>query len=255
MLAAESPFVADLRPSPCFEPRRPGLTANMLILHYTGMMSCARAIDWLSREESRVSCHYVIDVDGRITQMVSEQHRAWHAGHAAWKGECDVNSMSIGFEIHNPGHDYGYPDFPDCQMRAVTDLARDVVNRWAIPPERVLAHSDVAPHRKNDPGEKFDWRRLADGGVGLWVEPAPIDAADDPSACGADPDIVAHAQRLLMAFGYELEPTGRMDERTQLVVIAFQRHFRPARVDGILDRSTTATLERVVAAVPSALLA
>jgi N-acetylmuramoyl-L-alanine amidase len=219
----------------------------MLLLHYTGMFSCERAIDWLSRPEAKVSCHYVIDTDGRITQMVGEDLRAWHAGVSAWAGETDINSCSIGIEIHNPGHDQGYPDFPEGQMAAVVALAGDIVRRWSIEPARVLGHSDVAPQRKIDPGEKFDWRRLAEAGIGLWVPPAPVEADDGLEAGSREPD-VARAQSLLARFGYAVEVSGELDLRTVQVLTAFQRHFRPARVDGRLDRSTLTTLERLVAA-------
>lgn len=244
-----SGLVSSVHPSPCWEPRRGVSGPDILLLHYTGMPSCERAIDWLSRPEAKVSCHYVIDSDGCITQMVPEGLRAWHAGIASWEGETDINSRSIGFEIHNPGHECGYPDFPDVQMAAVVALAADVVRRWGIRPERVLAHSDVAPARKPDPGEKFDWHRLWRAGVGQWVAPLAVDESDPglgPDACHRD---VALAQALLRAYGYGIEETGKLDLATQQVLIAFQRHFRPGRVDGCLDRSTLATLERLVATV------
>jgi N-acetylmuramoyl-L-alanine amidase len=246
----DSPLVAALHPSPNIEPRRGTAHADMLVLHYTGMQSCARAIDWLSRPQSRVSCHYVIDCDGRITQMVAEDMRAWHAGVSAWAGETDINSRSIGFEIHNPGHDDGYPAFPAAQMAAVLALARDVVRRLAIRPERVLAHSDVAPARKIDPGERFDWARLAAGGVGHWVAPEPVVGADPGLGPGAREPEVLEAQDLLTRYGYHVAATGELDEATGKVIAAFQRHFRPARVDGRLDRSTRRTLERLIAALP-----
>lgn len=250
-LVAQSRFVDDLHPSPNVEPRRYGLRPDLLLLHYTGMHSVDKAIDWLSRPESRVSCHYVIAVDGRITQMVSEELRAWHAGISCWAGETDINSCSIGLEIHNPGHDLGYPDFPAAQMHRVRDLCRDIVERWRIVPERVLAHSDVAHGRKIDPGEKFDWRFLAEAGVGRWVEPCPL-TADDPSACETVADIAA-AQHLLASYGYAIRRTdGAADAETRSIVRAFQRHFRPARVDGIVDHSTLATLRRLVPSTPSA---
>lgn len=252
ILAADSRLVAALHPSPCFEPRRDGAAADMLLLHYTGMASCERAIDWLSRPDSRVSCHYVIDVDGRITQMVAESERAWHAGLSIWAGECDINSRSIGVEIHNPGHDGGYPDFPERQMQAVIALGLDVVRRRRIRPERVLAHSDVAPLRKNDPGERFDWACLARAGLGHWVEPAPPDAGDAGLGPSAGAASVATAQDWLAAYGYGLERTGAMDDTTVKVVTAFQRHFRPARVDGRLDRSTFDTLARLIEALGEA---
>ena len=247
--ARDSCLVSRVHPSPCHEPRRGVGAPDMLLLHYTGMASCERAIDWLSRPEARVSCHYVIDTDGSITQMVPETLRAWHAGVASWAGETDINSRSIGFEIHNPGHELGYPAFPDDQMAAVVALAADVVTRWRIRPQRVLAHSDVAPARKPDPGEKFDWKRLWLAGVGRWVPPAPVDPAEagyQPGTCHTD---IAHAQALLRTYGYGIEETGELDLATGQVLTAFQRHFRPARVDGCLDRSTLATLERLVATV------
>jgi N-acetylmuramoyl-L-alanine amidase len=218
----------------------------MLLLHYTGMVSCARAIDWLSRPEAKVSCHYVIDTDGRITQMVDEGLRAWHAGVSAWAGALDINSCSIGIEIHNPGHEQGYPDFPEAQMSAVAALAGDIVRRWSIRPERVLGHSDVAPQRKIDPGEKFNWRRLAEAGIGLWVPPAPIEA-DEGFELGSREPAVAQAQALLSRFGYAVEVSGELDLNTAQALAAFQRHFRPARIDGRLDHSTLATVERLIA--------
>lgn len=242
-----SALASDLHLSPCCEPRRDTRQPDMLLLHYTGMMSCARAIDWLSRPEAKVSCHYVIDTDGRITQMVSEDLRAWHAGVSAWAGETDINSCSIGIEIHNPGHEQGYPDFPEAQMAAVQALAGDIVRRWAIQPGRVLAHSDVAPERKIDPGEKFDWRRLADAGIGLWVPPAPVEA-DTGVGPGSRTPGVAKAQALLGSYGYAIETSGELDVVTGKVLAAFQRHFRPGRVDGRLDRSTIATIEQLCAA-------
>ena len=246
IIAPDSTLVAGVKTSPCFEPRRDGVLPDMLLLHYTGMASCERAIDWLSRPESRVSCHYVIDTDGRITQMVAEDQRAWHAGLAVWAGETDINSRSIGFEIHNGGHDAGTPEYPERQMRAVIALGLDVVRRWNIKSERVLAHSDVAPARKNDPGEWFDWARLARAGLGLWVSPVPLDAADAGLGLGAREPAVLAAQDQLRHYGYGLEATGVIDEATAKVIAAFQRHFRPARIDGRLDASTRATLERLL---------
>lgn len=245
MIRPDSPLVGALHPSPNFEPRRQGMRPDILLLHYTGMESCAAAIDWLARPESKVSCHYVVDTDGTITQMVAEEMRAWHAGAGAWGETTDVNSASIGIEIHNPGHDHGYPDFPDAQMAAVTALSLEIVTRWRIPKPRVLAHSDTAPSRKIDPGEKFDWAALARAGVGLWVEPVPPDAT---AATAARPvrRTIAAAQRLLASYGYAIDETGEMDRHTAIVVRAFQRHFRPAQVDGHLDASTVKTLRRLV---------
>lgn len=247
--APDSPLVADLHPSPNIEPRARRLTPTFLILHYTGLDSMERSLAVLSRPDCKVSCHYVVDVDGRIVQMVAEDMRAWHAGVSSWHGETDINSASIGIEIQNGGHALGYPDFPDAQMRAVIALSRDICDRHEIAPQRVLAHSDIAPARKIDPGEKFDWRRLASEGVGLWLPPEPLDSDDaglGPQAEGPD---VTDARRLLARLGYGVAVAGSLDEELGFVLRAFQLHFRPARVDSRLDRSTLVTLRRLVDAL------
>ena len=247
---ADSPLVDAIHASPNMEPRRGGRRPTILLLHYTGMMDATRAIDWLARPESRVSCHYVVDEAGRVTQMVAENMRAWHAGVSYWAGERDINSASIGIEIHNPGRELGYPDFPAAQMAAVTALGRDIVARHAIRPQAVLGHSDVAPERKADPGEKFPWATLAAAGVGHWVAPVPIDAADEGLAEGAREPAVAVAQMQLASYGYEIAETGVLDRQTAFVLRAFQLHFRQQRVDCRLDRSTAATLSALLAARP-----
>lgn len=211
------------------------------------MDSCEAALDWLTRPESRVSSHYLVDEQGRIVQMVAEAERAWHAGVSCWEGESDINSCSIGIEIHNPGHDLGYRDFPEPQMAALVALCRDILARNPIPPRRVLAHSDVAPARKRDPGERFDWRRLAQAGIGLWIEPEPV-GADAGLGPGETGTAVTGLQRDLKRFGYGIEINGIYDRATEQVVAAFQRHFRPERVDGRADRSTRVTLERLIGA-------
>lgn len=245
----DSALVSDLHASPNIEPRLRGLKPTILVLHYTGLPSAAKSIEILSRPDCKVSCHYVVDVDGRITQMVPEEMRAWHAGVSYWMGETDINSASIGIEIQNPGHDKGYADFPPEQMSAVTQLCQDIVRRNSIRPERVLAHSDIAPERKIDPGEKFDWPGLSRAGIGFWVPPHPVDPADAGLGWGACGPEVAAAQALLACYGYRIAATGVIDEAMAFVLRGFQLHFRPARVDMRLDRSTLATLERLVAAL------
>ncbi len=239
---------ADWRPAANQEPRRDGQSPSILLMHYTGMASAERALDWLCVPESRVSCHYFIDETGHVTQMVREEMRAWHAGEAFWAGDRDINSASIGIEIANPGHDAGYPDFPDAQMRAVEALSRDILGRHSIPPQGVLAHSDVAPHRKADPGEKFDWARLARAGVGHWVEPSPV-AGDAGLGPGDRSGEIEALQERLAAYGYEIAPSGQYCAQTEAVVTAFQRHFRPALVNGRADRSTLETSRRLVEAL------
>lgn len=248
----DSPLVSRTHPARNTEPRRDRAKPRYVILHYTGMSSAEKAIDWLAREESRVSCHYVIDEAGRITQLVPEALRAWHAGVSYWHGETDLNSHSIGIEIHNPGHSDGYPDFPRLQIAAVAALTRDICERHGIAPQCVLGHSDIAISRKIDPGEKFPWSRLAREGVGLWVRPSPIAANDIGCRLGEEGAHVDEARHLLRAYGYNVELHGPFDESMQKVVQAFQRHFRPQRHDGFLDRSTLATLRRLVAALNGA---
>jgi N-acetylmuramoyl-L-alanine amidase len=212
------------------------------------MESAVKACDWLCDPRSKVSCHYLVDETGEIVQMVDEATRAWHAGQSSWQGESDINSRSIGIEIQNPGLRYGYRAFPDAQMRAVIALSKDIIARNGIRPERVLAHSDVAPGRKIDPGELFDWRMLHETGVGHWVEPAPIGIDTGLTAGAAGPE-VERLQSALAGYGYGLPVTGEYGDRTATVVSAFQLHFRQARVDGIADRSTVETLKRLIAAL------
>lgn len=240
---------AEVRPSPNRGGRRDGATPDAIILHYTGMDSGDAAVAWLCNPESMVSSHYLVHEDGRIVQMVREEDRAWHAGKSCWAGVTDMNSRSIGIEIVNPGHALGYVDFPARQVEAVIDLCRGIVARHAIVPERVLAHSDVAPGRKIDPGERFPWDVLAGAGIGHWVEPEPV--GGDSGICeGESGDAVKSLQSKLLFYGYGVDISGRFDQCTRFVVEAFQRHFRPARVDGVADRSTIDTLEHLLAALP-----
>ena len=253
--APDCPLVRRIHASPNFELRRSGFKPDLLLLHYTGLPTVERAIDVLSRSDCKVSCHYVLGLDGTVTQMVPETQRAWHAGVAFWSGVTDINSCSIGIEIQNVGHGAGYPDFPEPQMAALEALSQDIVTRHTIAPERVLAHSDVAPSRKTDPGEKLDWRRLHRAGVGHWVAPAGLAAGDAGVGPGEAGPAVTEMQALLARYGYAIVPTGVVDEQTRLVVTAFQRHFRPARVDGRIDESSIATLDKLIAALPSSRVA
>jgi N-acetylmuramoyl-L-alanine amidase len=231
-------------PSPNHGERAPGKPVDMIILHYTGMPSAERALKWLCDPESGVSSHYFVFEDGRVAQLVEEDRRAWHAGKSFWAGETDLNSRSIGIEIANPGHEFGYVPFPDEQIAAVIGLCRDVISRHPIPPERVLAHSDVAPLRKEDPGELFPWDQLHAAGVGHWVPPAPI-VAGPVSDIGERSDAVADFEADLRRYGYGV---GSHTD-TASVVTAFQRHFRPAKIDGVADPSTAETLARLIAAL------
>jgi N-acetylmuramoyl-L-alanine amidase len=237
----------DIVPSPNHSERRDGARPDMILLHYTGMPDAAAALARLCDPASEVSAHYLVFEDGRIVQSVPEARRAWHAGSSDWAGVTDNNSRSIGVEIANPGHDHGYRDFPPAQIEAVIALCRDIIARRGIRPERVLGHSDIAPLRKQDPGERFPWAALHAAGIGHWVEPAPLTAGEAlrPGATGT---AVAALQRALHDYGYGVEITAAYDALTEAVVRAFQQHFRPARVDGIADPSTLDTLQRLSAA-------
>lgn len=242
---AESSIVAEVLPSPNFGDRKDNRRPDMILLHYTGMADADAALEHLRSPASKVSSHYFVYEDGRIMQLVPESKRAWHAGAAFWAGETDINSCSIGIEVVNPGHQYGYGDFPKRQIAAVTALCRGILTRTAIPPARVLAHSDVAPARKQDPGERFPWQTLHDSGVGHWVRPAKI--TNGPLlALGDRGDAVTAMQKSLSDYGYGVEVSGNYDSATHEVVMAFQRHFRPERVDGVSDASTRATLQELL---------
>lgn len=241
---------AEVRVSPNFGPRREGVRPDCLILHYTGMETGGAAEAWLCNPQSEVSSHYLVHEDGRVVQMVRESDRAWHAGKGSWKGVSDVNSFSVGIEIVNPGPLAGFPDFPAIQIEMVAVLARDICARLSIPPERVLAHSDVAPGRKIDPGERFPWTRLAELGVGHHVQPSPVSGGRF-LALGDRGEPVEALQSMLSLYGYGLEINGLFDETTKIVVEAFQRHFRPSRVDGVADRSTIETLHQLLRALPA----
>ena len=221
-------------PSPNFDARQAGCPIDMLVIHYTGMRSAEAAVARLCDPESGVSAHYVIDEDGSVIRLVDEGRRAWHAGRAWWRGEADINARSIGVELVNPGHEFGYRSFPEAQMSALEDLAQGILGRQPIARRNVVGHADVAPRRKCDPGELFDWRRLAGVGVGLWPDAAvsatPVSATTDLETLSA----------LLTEIGYETEDLGA-------TVMAFQRHFRPARVDGAADVETAGLAAAVLA--------
>ena len=225
-------------PSPNFDARR--TPPDMLVLHYTGMRTGEEALERLRDPEAKVSAHYLVEEDGRVFQLVPEARRAWHAGVSFWQGERDCNAASIGIEIVNPGHEFGYRAFPKAQIASVIALVADIRSRWTIPDDRIVAHSDVAPARKQDPGELFPWKRLAKAGHGLWIEPTP--APGSPLQIGDEGPGVLVLQSGLARMGYEVERTGHYDETLAGVVTAFQRHWRPSAVHGIADGETRARL-------------
>lgn len=239
---------AEVRVSPNFGPRREGARPEIIVLHYTGMETGEAAESWLCHPSSEVSSHYLVHEDGRIIQMVRESDRAWHAGKSSWRGETDVNSSSVGIEIANPGHALGYHDFSDAQIEAVIGLCQGIAGRHRIKSENVLAHSDVAPGRKIDPGEKFPWKHLASAGVGHFIEAAPIGSGRLLSA-GDRGEPVETLQSMLALYGYAVEINGIFDSQTKIVVEAFQRHFRTERIDGVADNSTVETLHRLLSAL------
>jgi N-acetylmuramoyl-L-alanine amidase len=243
----ESSLVERVEPSPNFDERTGLGRADMIILHYTGMQFAHEAIHRLCDPKARVSSHYVVLENGSIVQLVEEAKRAWHAGVSVWGGDPDVNSRSIGIEICNPGHDFGYPEFPPRQIASTITLCRSILTRNIIRPENVLAHSDVAPSRKNDPGEKFPWKRLAQSGVGLWVDVGAIADAEPLKPNDTGPQVI-ELQRLLTDYGYGIDASGRYDVATSEVITAFQRHFRPSKVDGIADAATAETLRKLLTA-------
>jgi len=231
-------------PSPNFDARR--APPDMVLLHYTGMATGEEALARLCDPVAKVSAHYVIEEDGRLFRLVAEERRAWHAGVSFWKGERDVNAVSIGIELVNPGHEFGYRDFPAGQVEALIGLLSDIRGRWDIPDARVLGHSDVAPERKQDPGERFPWKRLAEAGHGLWLEPPPSPGA--PLGLGDEGTGVFALQAGLTRLGYDCAPSGEYEPRTATAVTAFQRHWRPERVDGFADGETRARLVHLLRA-------
>lgn len=206
--------------SPNFDARPPDVPIDTLVFHYTGMVSAQAALERMCDPHAKVSAHYMVEEDGTIWTLVNEMDRAWHAGVAYWRGHSNINARSIGIEIVNPGHEFGYCAFNASQMKSVVELAGDILSRHDIPARNVVGHSDVAPTRKSDPGEYFDWQRLSSQGIGLWPE-----AADHLEM---DASALADALTLI---GYEV-----LDFPATLK--AFQRHFRPSRVTGRVDAET-----------------
>jgi N-acetylmuramoyl-L-alanine amidase len=229
--------------SPNFDDRPEGAAIDMLILHYTGMATAENAISRLCDPAAKVSAHYVIDRKGCISVLVAEEKRAWHAGLSWWEGRPKTNDRSIGIELVNPGHEFGYVPFTDDQIAALIELARGILSRHPILPRRVIGHSDVAPARKTDPGELFPWKLLAENGIGLWpnLYPPLEGGSENPSAAKDFPG------RGLARFGYGVPPS--VDVPLETVIAAFQRHFRPSRIDGAWDGECEALLDGLLAAI------
>jgi N-acetylmuramoyl-L-alanine amidase len=225
-------------PSPNFDART--APPDMIILHYTGMQTGQAALDRLRDPDAKVSAHYLVEEDGRVFSLVAEERRAWHAGVSSWKGRENLNGVSIGVEIVNPGHEFGYRPFPEAQIAAVLELIDDIRGRWSIDDNQIVGHSDVAPDRKEDPGELFPWKRLAEAGHGFWVE---VPAAPGlPLGEGESGPGVFALQAGLTRLGFDCAPSGQYEARTTTVVRAFQRRWRPSKIDGIADGETRARL-------------
>lgn len=233
-----TPTIRELT-SPNQDDRPDGVPIDTLILHYTGMQSAGAAVERLRDPLARVSSHYVVDEDGAVLRLVPEARRAYHAGVSYWRGNTELNGRSIGIEIVNPGHEWGYRDFPLLQMAAVCDLCLSILSRHSIPAHNIVAHSDVAPDRKEDPGEKFDWEGLARNGVGIWPEGVP-----DRGITGVvrDAATLRGVRAALADIGYRVAREGALDPALSTVLRAFQRHWRPEAVTGQADNGTLARL-------------
>lgn len=220
--------------SPNFD-GRDGHAVDMLVLHYTGMESAQAALTRLCNPTARVSAHYVVDEDGTIYRLVDEKDRAWHAGVSSWRGHTNINQRSVGVEIVNPGHDYGYRPFPAKQMESLTALCKDILSRHTIPARNVVAHSDIAPTRKQDPGELFDWRMLAAAGVGLW----PGQSSEFGVQSSEKPTELRILNSELSFYGYDTSDPAA-------AITAFQRHFRPKLLNGKWDSECSALLKTLL---------
>ncbi|UUX51249.1 N-acetylmuramoyl-L-alanine amidase [Nisaea acidiphila] len=227
------------RPSPNRDARPDGTQIDILLLHYTGMRTAEAALERLTDSAAKVSAHYLIEENGTCWRLVGEEQRAWHAGVASWAGASDINARSIGIELVNPGHQFGYRRFPPAQMQSLSALSLDIIARREIPQSRVLGHSDVAPERKEDPGELFDWAGLAKSGVGLWPEPSPSSRSDMA---------FEEAMRLLSHIGYAAPETQVMNAGARNILLAFQRRWLPSDLTGALTPETAARIRDVHAA-------
>lgn len=237
-------------PTP-FKSSREGAKVNLLVLHYTGTRTSEEALEILSgRMGKEVSAHYTVDEDGSVYQHVGEAEKAWHAGISHWRGVDNVNATSVGIEIVNPGHEFGYRAFPKSQMLAVAELSRAIIARHGIAARNVIGHSDVAPSRKEDPGELFDWPWLAQCGVGLWPKFGQRSISNINLLLEGDCNArVASMQRRLAEYGYGVPQSGVFCLKTKDAVIAFQRHWRPQDFSGQWDTDVDARVDELLEAV------
>lgn len=264
------------RPSPNHDARKPADNTaydadtssnttpliDMLVLHYTGMQSGSEALKRLCDPAAKVSAHYLIEEDGRIFQLVDEAQRAWHAGVSHWRGHNDINARSIGIEIVNPGHEWGYRPFSDAQIAALIPLCQAIIARYNIPARNIVGHSDVAPARKQDPGELFPWEHLAKAGIGLWVDVSNQEDFLNKRAAVGSTALVTSAQAEVSGSSREAVSTAREQHKKKLTtfgyspdaplpatITAFQRHFRPTKINGIWDSECDAIIRALLAAL------
>lgn len=218
-------------PSPNFNDRPSHIGVDMLVLHYTGMPTAREALERMCNPLSKVSAHYMIDEQGKSYCLVAEHKRAWHAGVSSWRGNNNINDRSLGIELANPGHEFGYHVFPEIQIEALIKLAKNIIARHSIPPRNIVGHSDIAPIRKQDPGELFEWSKLASHGIGIWPK--------NLLKQNIDHDRTLDFGVALKTFGYE---TANLSAAT----LAFQRHFLPSACSGYPDRETQGTIKTLL---------
>ncbi|WP_262690979.1 N-acetylmuramoyl-L-alanine amidase [Kordiimonas aestuarii] len=233
-----------LHPSPNWNERPAGAVIDTVVLHYTGMATGQVALERLCDKVAQVSAHYLIEEDGRVFALVPEEKRAWHAGVSRWRGVDNLNHTSIGIELVNPGHDFGYRAFPEAQVTSLLSLLEGINTRHHINRHGYVGHSDIAPDRKQDPGDLFPWQRLARHGFGLW-----------PQVGGADVTVIAKRgqknvnvvkfNKQLGIIGYSIDDIQSFDATTECAVRAFQAHWRPETVSGVIDIGTASILEDI----------
>lgn len=233
--------------SPNFNDRPDDGVIDTLVMHYTGMRSADEALRRLCNPDSNVSSHYLVHEDGRVVMLVPEAKRAWHAGISCWRGVSSLNDRSIGIEIVNPGHEFGYRPFPEEQMEAVSDLAFSIIERHKIPARNVVGHSDIAPTRKEDPGELFNWQRLAAEGIGLWPDVKKIRKPHVPVINPGEESVaVGRVQKMLAAYGYHLRIDGFYGPKNEAIIKAFKRHFVPEYINVVWDNAADARLTKLL---------
>ena len=218
-------------PSPNYNDRPPSTITDTLVIHYTGMSETTQALKRMCNPITKVSAHYLIDEAGQIFKLISEKKRAWHAGISSWRGNCNINDRSIGIELANPGHEFGYQKFPEPQINALIELANKIITRHQIPARNIVGHSDIAPTRKKDPGELFDWHELALGGIGYWPKDLKINIVKKINE--------TNFESALKAYGYETS-------NLPATILAFQRHFLPMRCGAAPDQEMFRTLEILI---------